>query len=114
MPIPAIRITTAAKPNRKRVRSGFPRSITPSKPSNAAMLPNKNGTYRVGGSAGGAPGAKLVVGAVVVTLTVTGAASVPSSVIEETDVEHVAFAGAPLHETATLPLKPSIGVSVTV
>jgi hypothetical protein len=49
--------------------------------------------------------------AVVVTLTLTWAGLVPSSVTEAGDTVHVAFDGAPVHANDTAWLKPPWGES---
>jgi hypothetical protein len=56
----------------------------------------------------------VVVGAVVVTVTVTFTEVVPSSVTEDFESVHVAFAGAPAHVNCTVPVNPSIGAKVAL
>jgi hypothetical protein len=56
----------------------------------------------------------VVVGAVVVTVTVTFTELVPSRVTDDFERVHVVFVGAPAHANWTVPVNPSLGANVAV
>ena len=57
---------------------------------------------------------KAVVGAVVVTVTVTSTEEDPSRVTDVFERVHVALVGAPAHANWAVPLNPSMGAKVAV